>query len=213
MSLPMPEPELLRLTAAGLPVVLVDARGDGVPSVTTDDVAGGAIATQHLVDLGHRSIGFIGHDADNPFGFTSGAQRELGYSQVLASAGLPHRPELVRHGPHDQAVAETLAGELLSLPDPPTAVFASSDVQAIGVLAAAATRGVRVPEDLSVIGYDDIELARYVELTTIRQSLFESGRLGARLLLEAVSGGEPAPVEHVLPFELIERATTGRAPR
>jgi LacI family transcriptional regulator len=177
----------------------------------SDDVAGGRMATEHLVALGHRSIGFLGDEPANTFGFTSSAQREHGYATVLAESGLPYQPELVRHGAHDRLVAERLAGDLLDRAAP-TAVFASSDVQATGVLAAAAARGIRVPEDLSVVGYDDIELSAYVGLTTVRQDLFESGRLGARLLLDAVAGRNPDPVEHELPLSLVERRTTAAHP-
>jgi DNA-binding LacI/PurR family transcriptional regulator len=180
--------------------------------VVTDDIEGGRMATQHLVDLGHRAVGFIGHDPDNPFGFTSSARRELGYEEVLRGAGLPVRPELRRHGPHERDAARGLTAELLAEDDPPTAIFASSDAQATGVLAAARDAGWRVPQDLSVIGFDDIELSSYVGLTTVRQPLFDSGHLGARLLLEALAGNPPAPIVHHLPLELVERATTGRAP-
>jgi LacI family transcriptional regulator len=211
LSLPVPASELARLTGAGVPVVLVDADGEGVPAVITDDVAGGQLATRHLAALGHRSIAFIGDDPANAFGFTSSAQREEGYGSVLAEAGLGYRAELVRHGAHDRSVGEQLAGELLDQPDPPTAVFASSDAQALGVLAAAAARGLRIPEDLSVIGFDDIEVSAYVGLTTVRQPLRESGELGARLLLQAVAGDPPPPTQHVLPLTLVERTTTGSA--
>jgi LacI family transcriptional regulator len=208
LSLPIPPRDLHRITSVGVPVVLVDARGDGVPAVVTDDVTGGRLATQHLVDLGHTAIAFVGDDPKNTFGFTSSAQREHGYASVLAEAGIDIRPELVRHGGHERLVAERLATELLTIPDPPSAIFASSDVQATGVLAAAAACGLRVPEDLSVIGFDDIELSTYIGLTTIRQPLFESGQLGARLLLAAVAGEAPPPVEQVLPLTLVERTTT-----
>jgi DNA-binding LacI/PurR family transcriptional regulator len=208
MSLPIPSGELDRLTRAGVPVVLVDARGKGVAAVVTDDVAGGRLATAHLIALGHRSIAFIGDDPRSSLGFTSSAQRERGYAAALADADIPYRAELVGHAVHERDDAHRVAADLLSEPDPPTAVFASSDVQAFGVLAAATERGVRVPEDLSVIGFDDVELATFVGLTTVRQQLFESGHLGARLLLEAVSGAVPAPVEHELPLTLVERATT-----
>jgi LacI family transcriptional regulator len=211
MSLPAPARDIDRLTAAGVPVVLVDAAGSGVPAVVTDDVEGGRIATQHLVDLGHRSIAFLGDDPENAFGFTSSAQREAGYRAVLEGAGIPLRTDLVRHGPHDRKIAQGLTSELLVLPDPPTAVFASSDVQATGVLAAAAAAGRRVPDDLSVIGFDDIELSAYVGLTTVRQPLYDSGYLGGRLLLEALA--RPAtsssePQVHQLDLQLVERTTT-----
>src|SRR5436190_955821 len=171
MSLPVPRRDLDRLTHAGVPVVLIDGVAEGVASVSTDDFEGGRMATQHLVDLGHRWIAFLGDDPGNPFGFTSSTQREDGYRAVLHEAGIGWRPALVRHGPHDRTVAQGLTAELLALPEPPTAIFASSDVQATGVLAAAADAGRRVPEDLSVIGFDDIEVSTYLGLTTIRQPL------------------------------------------
>jgi DNA-binding LacI/PurR family transcriptional regulator len=208
MSMPIPAADLKRLMSTGIPVVLVDARGKGVPMVVSDDVAGGRMATEHLVGLGHRHIAFIGDDPRNSFGFTSSAMREHGYASVLADAGIPFQQDLVRHGAHDSSVAQALAGELLDLDTRPTAIFASSDVQAMGVLSAAGERGLRVPEDLSVIGFDDVELSTYIGLTTIHQELFESGHLGARLLLDAVAGEVPPAVEHALPLSLVERATT-----
>jgi LacI family transcriptional regulator len=209
MSLPPPPAELARVVDAGVPVVLVDARGHGVPMIVTDDVEGGRIATRHLLELGHERIAFLGEPPDNPFGFTATAQREKGYVDVLQGAGIERDQRLVRYGRHDRTVAQGLAAELLAQPDRPTAVFASSDVQATGVLAAAAAAGLRVPEDLSVVGFDDIELSSYVGLTTVRQPLFESGRIGAEMLL-AVLDGEPAPNSTVreLRLELVTRTTT-----
>ncbi|HEY9555485.1 MAG TPA: LacI family DNA-binding transcriptional regulator [Acidimicrobiales bacterium] len=210
MSLPAPAHDLERLVTSRVPVVLVDAYGPGVPCVVTDDVSGGRLATEHLVALGHRRIGFIGDDPENPFGFVASAARQDGCEAVLAEHGLELDPELVRHGPHDREIAEQLATELLSLPEPPTAIFASSDVQALGALAAATAQGRSVPADLSVVGFDDIELSSYARLTTVRQPLFDSGFLGASLLLEALEGATPPPpVVHELPVELVERATTG----
>jgi DNA-binding LacI/PurR family transcriptional regulator len=209
MSLEPPAPDLARLITAEMPIILVDARAASVPMVITDDVQGGRIATQHLLDLGHRRIAFIGDRLDNPLGFRSSADRERGYADCLAGTGQPRDPRLTRHGPHDRAVAQTLAEDLLSLENRPTAVFASSDVQATGVLAAAQRLGLRVPEDLSVIGFDDIEIASYAGLTTVHQPLFESGRIGAELLLQALVGERlPAPEVHQIPLRLVERATT-----
>jgi len=212
ISLPPPPAELERLVAAGMPVVLVDARGEGVPTVVTDDVEGGRIATQHLLDLGHERIAFIGEPPDNPLGFTATAQRERGWREALAHAGIDVDAELVRYCEHDRLVARTLGAEMLAAQRRPTAVFASSDVQATGVLLAAADAGLPVPDDLSVIGFDDIEISEYAGLTTVRQPLFESGRLGAELLLAGIDGGDTAPATHELPLELIVRSTTA-APR
>jgi DNA-binding LacI/PurR family transcriptional regulator len=210
MSLPPPPDSLRRLADAGVPVVLLDAHGEGVPAVVTDDVDGGRLATRHLLDLGHERIGFIGDDSDNPLGFTAGRSREDGYRRTMAEAGVPTQPGFVRHGPHVRSVARQLAGELLARRDRPTAIFASSDTQAIGVLEAARAEGLAVPGDLSVVGFDDVEVSSYAGLTTVRQPLFESGRLGAHVLLDALDNGHlPEPTEHWLTLELIERSTTG----
>jgi DNA-binding LacI/PurR family transcriptional regulator len=210
LSLPPRQGDLDRLTAAGVPVVLVDVRGEGVPAVVTDDVEGGRLATRHLRGLGHEQIAFIGEEPDNPLGFSSSNLRQEGYREVMADARLEMDPDLVRHGPHERSVAQRITEELLSRRDPPTAIFASSDVQATGALAGARAAGLRVPDDVSVVGFDDIELSSYAGLTTVRQPLFESGRLGARLLLDALDAEEPpAPDVHQLPLVLVERHTTG----
>jgi LacI family transcriptional regulator len=209
ISLPPPAPELARLREADVPVVLVDARGPGVPMIVTDDVKGGRMATEHLLELGHERIAFIGDHPDNSFGFTSSSAREVGYRAALSDAGIAVTEAYVRYGSHDRAVAEGLASELLALPDPPTAVFASSDVQATGVMGAARAARLDVPGDLSVIGFDDVEIAEYAGLTTIHQPLFDSGLLGAQLLLDAVASNEsPAEVVHELDLELAVRSTT-----
>ena len=194
--------------------MLVDSRGDGTAVVRTDDCAGGRLAAEHLVQLGHRRIAFIGDDPGNSFGFTATADRERGFRDVLREAGIPVRPSHVVHGPHDHDVARRLTADLITAGDRPTAVFASSDVQAMGVLAAAAEAGLRVPEDLSVIGFDDIELSEYAGLTTVRQPLFDSGFLGARLLLDALDAGSlPPAATHELPLELVTRTTTAAPAR
>ena len=213
ISLPPPVSALDAVIAAGVPVVLVDARGAGVPVVITDDVEGGRIATRHLLALGHERITFIGDRPDNDFGFTSSAARELGYREEMGRAGLRVDDDQCRYGSHTSDVGQRLAAQVLAATPRPTAVFAASDVLAMGVLAAARDAGLRVPEELSVVGFDDIELARYVELTTVRQPLFDSGFVGAQLLLDALD----APVSrravvHELPLELVERGTTAPPP-
>ena len=212
MSLPLAPTQLQRLRAAEVPVVLVDAVGDDVTCVVTDDVEGGRLATRHLVELGHREIAFIGDSSDNAFGFTSSAKREEGYREVLRDAGIRLRRSLVRHGPHDRLAGRRLTDELLAQRTPPTAIFAASDALAVGVLEAARASGVRVPEDLSVVGFDDIELAAYAGLTTVRQPLFDSGYLGARLLLDMLDSGRRVTAQHHLDLDLVERTTTA-APR
>ena len=200
-----------RLQAARIPCVLVDAVHPALPSIAVDDVAGGEMATRHLVELGHRRIALIG-DPPLEFRFDWSRDRTRGYERALAAAGIELWHEYVREGTRLPHVARAIATELLSLPERPTAIFAASDTQALGVLDAARALGISVPAGLSVVGFDDIEVASYVGLTTVRQPLVESGRRGAQLLLRAL-GGRPVPVRtELLPLELVVRTTTGPVP-
>jgi DNA-binding LacI/PurR family transcriptional regulator len=206
-----PDLEVERINAAGLPCILVDAVHASLPSIAVDDVAGGEMATRHLIELGHRRIALIG-DPPPEFRFDWSRDRTRGYEQALSRAGIGVRPEYVREGTRLLHVARGIAAELLALPERPTAVFAASDTQAIGAIEAARALGIRVPEELSVIGFDDIEVASYVGLTTVRQPLFESGRRGAELLLRALSGRQVDVRTELLPLELVVRSTTGPVP-
>jgi LacI family transcriptional regulator len=206
-----PEQEVERITAARIPCVLVDAVHPALPSIAVDDVGGGETATRHLIELGHRRIALIG-DTPPEFRFDWSRDRTRGFERALRQAGIAVRPEYVREGTRLLHVARAIAAELLSLPERPTAIFAASDTQALGALEAARAQGIRVPQELSIIGFDDIEVASYVGLTTVRQPLAESGRRGAELLLRAL-GGRPVDLRtELLPLELVVRGTTGPAP-
>ena len=200
--------ETKRFESAGTPIVLVDQEHDALPAISVDDVKGGRMAGSYLIGLGHRRIGFVGDEEENPFGFASSARRREGFEAALHAAGAPLRPEWIRRGPHGRNAGRDSGAALLALEDRPTAVFASSDVQAIGVLEAARAAGVPVPGELSVIGFDDVEAAAYAGLTTVTQSLEESGAIGADQLLRALSG-EPAESRR-LPLRVVERHTTSR---
>jgi DNA-binding LacI/PurR family transcriptional regulator len=196
---------------ANVPIVLVDAHHESLArlnQVVTDDVTGGRIATQHLIELGHRRIGYLSDRLDEPFNFTSSRNRLQGYQQALQAADIPFRADYHVQGDHGRYEAHRLAAELLSLPDRPTAIFAASDTQAMGVLEAARDAGLRVPEDLSVIGYDDIEIAEYLGLTTMSQKLYQSGQRGVELLLAVLENPKVAPMIEVLQAELTVRHTT-----
>ena len=206
-----PEGELERVRASDMACVLVDAQHATLPSVIVDDVAGGEMATRHLVELGHRRIGFLG-DTPPEFRFDWSRDRTRGYERALERAGLELRPEYVREGTRSVHVARSVAIELLRLPERPTAIFAASDTQALGVLEAARSLGLHVPEELSVVGFDDVEIASYVGLTRVRQPLFEGGRRGGELLLRALAGRPPHAQSELLPLELVVRGTTGPAP-
>ncbi len=207
---PCPE-HVVAMAASQVPVVVIDAHSpalDVLPRVVGDDVAGGALATRHLLELGHRRIAFVGDAFENPFGFTSARDRYAGYEQTLCEWGIEVRPELVALGAHGRYEARELGQRLLSAAERPTAIFASSDTQALGVLTAARELGLSVPRDVSIIGYDDIWTADYVGLTTVRQQLFESGRVGAETLLREIEGRAPVPPLIELPPSIVVRATT-----
>jgi DNA-binding LacI/PurR family transcriptional regulator len=202
------EHELRQIRQAGLPVVLVDAHHRSVPRVVVDDVGGGRLAARHLLDLGHVRIGFIGDPLRPPIGFASTRLRLRGVEQAMRADGLAIPDELVALGEHGRQRARELAGGLLRSSLPPTAIVAASDTQALGVLEAAADLELQVPGDLSVIGYDDIEAADYVGLTTIHQPLEETGLRAVGRLLELIAG-EPGPtLREVLDVWLVNRRTT-----
>ncbi|MGW8249837.1 MAG: LacI family DNA-binding transcriptional regulator [Anaerolineales bacterium] len=203
--------DLPYLVHTDIPIVLVDANHPSLNMlnrVIVEDVQGGRMATQHLIDLGHKRIGYISDFLDNPFNFTSSRDRYNGYRQALTAAGITFQPELHRQGEHGRYEAYCLALEVLALPQPPTAIFAASDTQAMGVLQAARELGLHIPQDLSVIGYDDIEVAEYLGLTTMRQRLYDSGQRGVELLLEILHNPNAKPKCEVMPTELIIRETT-----
>src|SRR5688572_28269024 len=207
ISLAPSKAELRRLAAAGIPVVLVDQAHDSVPTVTVDDVEGGRLATEHLLELGHRRIAFAGDTVDGVHGASASSRRCIGYQRALEEAGVPVRPDLVRLRPHGREAAD-IALDLIGLASPPTAVFAASDLQALAMLDALEGLGKRVPDDLSVVGFDDVELARYAGLTTVAQPLEDSGTRGAELLLSALEGEDVLQARQHLSLELVVRGTT-----
>jgi DNA-binding LacI/PurR family transcriptional regulator len=214
VCLPLSRDQLDQFSRTGVALVSVDAANPGVPQTVIDDVSGGRLATGHLISLGHRRIGFVG---DTPFsqppaglGFTSSANRLRGYRQALTAAGIGVQAGLIQRGPHDAATAAEYTAQLLKSADPPSAIFAASDTQATGVLAAADRLGVAVPEQLSVVGFDDIETAAFLGLSTVRQPLAVSGAEGARRLCALLRGVKVRPLRQELPVELVARNSSAR---
>lgn len=212
VSLHLRDEELASLGRAGVRPVLVDAEAPGLTSLIVDDVAGGRMATEHLIGLGHERIAFVGDLERDPFGFTSSRRRHQGFVEALTSAGIERQPEFERTGTHSQDNARGQAAALFALPEPPSAVFAASDTQALGVLQAAREAGLRVPDDASVVGFDDIAVADLVGLSTVRQPLVDSGRRAAAIVLEQIADMD-RPAERIeLRLELVARGTTGPPP-
>jgi DNA-binding LacI/PurR family transcriptional regulator len=208
LSVPLEDGHVEQLRREELPVVVVDVDRPELSRVTIDDVAGGRMATEHLLERGHRRIGFVGDVPDDGLGFTVSDLRLAGYRDALAAAGVPADPDVVRLGVYGRDGARALAADLLARGDRPTAIFAASDMQAVGVLEAAAQAGLQVPDDVAVVGFDDIEIADVLGLTTIRQPLADTGAEAVRLLLAELEDGPHDTVEIVKPLALVPRRTT-----
>lgn len=203
------EPSVGQWPRPGMPLVVVDPvlpPGPRVPSVGTTDRAGALAATDHLLISGHRRIAVLGGPSSHPY------QRERidGYRTALERAGVAADPALIRYGDDCYESGVELAGRLLDLDDPPTAILAGSDQRAFGVYEAARRRGWRVPRDLSVVGFGDIPGAGWVSppLTTVRQPLPEMGRVAVDILISILDGRPPRTRRVELPTELIVREST-----
>jgi DNA-binding LacI/PurR family transcriptional regulator len=209
ISLPPNDEQATRFTNSNIPTVLIDAYHPDLCCIYPDDVEGGRIATQHLIELGHRKIAYLSDYLSTPF-HPSMRLRYQGYREALAKENIPFDPKYHIEGERGRINARVMAKELLSMDDPPTGIFAASDTQAIGIIDAAHELGIRIPEDLSVVGFDDIRDAAYVDLTTIDQHLVRSGIDGAKMLLDLLA--EPNPKtkrKHTISVDLVVRGTTG----
>lgn len=202
------EDDFNRIKRGNIPTVLVEGYHPQLHSLPVDDVTASQHAVEHLLALGHQKIAYVGDYLDDPFGTYFSRNRYQGYCQALAKAGLPILSEYRRLGWHDRNEAREMTLELLQLPDPPTAIFTFSDEQALGVLEAARDQGLNVPGNLSVVGYDDIRLAEFAQLTTVRQNLFESGVQGVELLLNLIEFPQETPSRIQISTELVIRKTT-----
>jgi len=190
------------------PVVAIDphAGPTGMPTVDSDNFSGGLTATEHLLSLGHRRIGFLGGRPD----LESSRLREEGYRAALAAAGIDVDPALVRVADYRRDSAHAPARELLTLPQRPTAIFAANDLSAIGTMDVAHDLGIAMPDELSVIGFDNVPESALTSppLTTVAQPIQEMGGAALRLLV-GILGGTSDPGSHLrLPTELVVRAST-----
>ena len=201
-----------RLKARGIPYVIIDPAGDpaeDIPSVGSANWSGGLAATRHLLELGHRRIAAI----TGPETVMCALARLDGYRAAMATARTPVAPEWIRFGDFQRGGGEQHARELLRLPDPPTAIFAGNDMQALGAIDAAFALGMEVPRDVSIVGFDDVPPARWARppLTTIRQPLQEMAEEATRMALRLRSGDvENARLE--LATSLVVRNSTAAPP-
>ena len=201
-------PYLEELTLARIPFILV-SRLPGqrdVPFVITDDHAGARLAVEHLVDLGHRRIGFIG----GPENVQASQDRMEAYLNVLNENNLATQPDWRSYAGFTQAAGRRAAQQMLAIPQRPTAIFAANDVTALGVLEVAEGLGLRIPDDLSLVGYDDISYAALprIQLTTIAQPAVEMGQIAANWLFTAIEDSGIARLHRTLTPWIVVRSTT-----
>ena len=200
-----------QFNSRSIPFVVLDTQGTppaDVPTVGSNNWHGGFVATQHLIELGHTRIGVVMGPAD----VLCSRARVDGFRSAHDEAGLSADPSLVRWGPFEAASGYRHALELLSRPDRPTAIFAGSDYVALGVARAARERGLRIPEDLSLVGYDNLPITEWLNpaLTTVNQPLREMAGLATQMLLALAEGRPPASTRVDLMTELMVRDSTAR---
>ena len=204
---------LLDIRRRGITTVMIDQldSGEGSMSVSLDDVHGGELAVAHLLELGHRHVAFVG----NPDTVTQVRDRLLGATKAIAAASQPVRLNMLEPADLTMDAGREIGERLVRLtgPERPTAVFASSDMLAIGILQVLLRQGVRVPNDIAIVGYDDIEIARQVvvPLTSIRQPAYEMGRTAAELLTGHLSGTPPEERHVIFEPKLVVRESTAGA--
>ncbi len=212
LSLPLTPNEVDALVTMQRPVIAIGPVMPGISTVRIDDVEVGRKATQHLVDLGHRRIGFAGGDPGHHLGFPVAPDRRQGYEQVLREAGVAPDPGLVVSATFVAEAGVSAYAEFKRRGPLPTAVFAVSDEIAMGVAHAAREDGMRVPEDLSVVGVDDHDMSWLFGLTTVAQPVREQGRIAATSLLERLrrhdTGSEGGVDVTTVRTELTVRSST-----
>jgi LacI family transcriptional regulator len=202
-------PAVAEIVEARLPVVVIDRSMSNVAvdTVLTNNYKGAALAVEHLISLGHQRIGII----SGPQHLTSGRERYRSYRHTLEQAGLPYFPNLVCFGDYRQSSGYELTSELLNLPEPPTALFVANNLMTIGALNAIHEMGRAIPDDIAVIGFDDLDWAVSLNppLTTVQQPVFEIGVQAAHLLMERIIQPDQPARTIVLEPQLTIRASCG----
>lgn len=208
MSMAIPEADVTRLEAAGLKVVTIEYSCPRFSCVEADNAGGGELAAKLFIQKGYLPTGFMGERKTPPYSLEPSRLRFEGFTRGLSGAGMSVKSEHVVYADLSVEDAKKAARGLLSSPSRPRSLFAMSDIHAIGILLAAADLGLRVPQDLAVVGFDDIEAASYMNLTTVSQSLQESGRLAAETLVAKIREPHRTRQSIQLAIRLVERGTT-----
>jgi len=197
------------LSNLAIPIVTIETRSDSFPSIITDNLSAAKAATRYLLNLGHNHIGVITGLEEDPFHFCVPQMRIKGYQAALKEYGMELRPELIVPGNFSYAGGAEAMIPLLSIPSPPTAIFALSDEMAVGAMKTIREMNLKIPEDISLIGFDDHDISQYVGLTTVKQPVTELGERAATLLLEYIEGKSQGEHAHILMNNrLVVRKTT-----
>lgn len=207
-SLVLDDAEFDALAALNRPVGLLGITRSGLLSVSIDDIAAARTAVGHLTSLGHRRIALIGGDTDDPMAFTPPLHRLDGYHAALAAVGVEPDPALEQLGHFTVDGGRAAARTLLALDDRPTAIFAESDEMAYGARRECADAGLRTPQDVAIIGFDDQPLSELLDLTTVRQPVADQAADITTRLLALLAGDTDAGDARVLPTELVIRGST-----
>lgn len=208
ISLPLDDEAATRLTANNLETVLIEHTHPSFSAITINDFEGGKIAAQHLLGKGHRRCAYVYFGEIPEYSIHPEIQRLAGFRQALAAAGVVVPDPYIKYVPVSRQGIHARLRELFELPEPPTAIFAPSDDLAVRVIHHAREMGLHVPRDLAVVGFDDIDIAEHVDLTTVSQRLRDSGQTAVELLLARLSDPR-RPIQQVqLPVQLQVRGTT-----
>jgi DNA-binding LacI/PurR family transcriptional regulator len=208
ISMPPTDEEFTSLLSLGIPITTIGFIHDGCTSVAIDDVVGGKVATQHLTGLGHRKIAILSGQRETAYNFDVSDNRTKGYIEALNEVGVEWDPDLEIRGDFNIYTAEIAMNSFLSRKKLPTAIFCHSDEMAFGAMKAIRNKGMRVPEDISVIGFDDHQIAQYVGLTTVSQPPQFEGQVAAASAIAEVADPSLEPKHIVVPLNLVVRQST-----
>lgn len=208
LALPVTDDEIQFLNDYNLPVVMVEISHPEISSIEIDNYAGGKLAAEYLISKGYKTFGFIGEGGQPAYSLHATEMRFDGYRSTLIDNGIDLSSSNVSFHEYGMEYSVESVKKILAGPDKPDAIFAASDLQAVGVVKASREMGFKIPEDIAVIGFDDIDLADYMGITTINQSLNQSGQTAVELLVEQMKDPLSA-VKHIsYQLKVIERYST-----
>lgn len=208
VDVPLSDVHLRRMADANVPIVTIGLRTQAFSSLTVENRRGARMAVEHLLGLGHERIGLVGGHQPEPFDFPVPVERRQGFEDALRARGLPVVAAWIADAELNTAGGLEAMTSILNAEERPTAVFAMSDEMAIGAMQVVRDLGLGVPEDMSIIGFDDHVVSEALGLTTVRQDVAAEGRAAAGWILEAIVGGSGEPHHQVAPTRLVVRRTT-----